>query len=309
MNRLILLLPLGLIAAAAPAAEPAKAAPPVMPVSVSSANYTETPSAELFDAVHDKPKVNPVETGEAPRRRDQSYVFAPGDLFSRDLSYEDICRQLEPALAKRGFHPAADAQGRVADPAKIDLVLRLTVGTRYWRDPTVRLEQLTWKQGLEPKVWSQITLNGGQTTFDRRRGGDDDALSKVGAIQDSQEGSGVLGAGGGNSKATYANQGNVNTVFEYNSTREFFILVIDAFSYAELLEKGDRAKRQWTTFIAMPRQDKELFSAVLPTLVKVGTPYFGETTRGLQMFDDARATIDIGTPTVVETDVKSDGRR
>jgi hypothetical protein len=43
--------------------------------------------------------------------------------------------------------------------------------------------------------------------------------------------------------------------------------------------------------------------------VKVGTPYFGETTRGLQMFDDARATIDIGTPTVVETDVKSDGRR
>ena len=96
---------------AASAAEPAKAAPPVMPVSVSSANYTETPSAELFDAVHDKPKVNPVETGEAPKRRDQSYVFAPGDLFSRDLSYEDICRQLEPALARRGFHAAADAQG------------------------------------------------------------------------------------------------------------------------------------------------------------------------------------------------------
>lgn len=270
-----------------------------MPVSVSSANYAETAAAELFSAIeHEKAKVNPAAADAAAPKRDQSYVFAPGDLFARDLSYEEVCARLAPALAKRGFRAAADAHGRVAQPDKVDLVLRVTIGTRYWRDPKVRLDHLTWRQGLEPKIWSQISLNGGPTVFDRRAGGNDHALANAGRIQDAQEGGGA-----------YAGQGVGESTFAYDSTREFFLLVIDAFSYRELLDRGDRAKRQWTTFVAMPRQDKELFSAVLPTLVKVGTPYFGETTRGLQMFDDARATIDLGTPQVVESDVKSDGRR
>lgn len=299
-----LLFPLGFAAAAlsAFAAEPAKAPPPIMPVSVSAANYAETPPDQLFRAVNDQMKANP-EVASSATPRNQSYIFAPGDLYSRDISYEEVCRRLVPTLEQRGFHSAADDKGRIAHPDKIDLVLRVTVGTRYWREPSVRLDHLTWGQGLEPKVWTQISLNGGQATFDRRRGGDDEALGKVGGIQDSQEGSGVLGSSGGKNGPS-SQQGNVSPVFEYNSTREFFVLVIDAFSYAELQEKGDRTKRLWTTFIAMPRQDKELLSDVLGTLAKVGGPYLGETTRGLQMFNDARARVTPGELKVIATDVK-----
>lgn len=285
---------------------PTKNPPPIMPVSVSAANYAETPAAELFRAVNDQIKINPTAPDSAPQPRNQTYIFAPGDLYSRDISYEEICAKLTATLEQRGFHNAADAKGRIADPNKIDLVLRLTVGTRYWRDPSVRLDHLTWGQGLEPKVWTQISLNGGQATFDRRRGGDDAALSKVGGIQDAQEGSGVPGAGGtsANANGPMSQQGLMSPTAEYESTREFFILVVDAFNYAELQEKGDRTKRVWTTFIAMPRQDKELLSDVLPTLAKVGGPYLGETTRGLQMFNDARARVTPGEIKVIESDVK-----
>lgn len=278
-----------------------------MPVSVSAANYAETSSADLFRALHEPAQVNPADAPAGKRAREQTFVFAPGDLYSRDMTYEDICRRLTPALAQRGFINAADEKGRVANPDRVDLVLRVTAGTRYWRDPTVRLEQLTWKQGLEPKEWTQITLNGGQVTFDRRRGGDDDALAKTAGIQDAQEGNGTFGGAGGS--GAYNKQGNVNPAFEYNSTREFFLLVVDAFDYAELQRKGDAAKRVWSTFIAMPRQDKELFSDVLPTFAKIGGAYFGETTRGMQMFDDARARVTPGELKVIESDVKLPEKR
>jgi hypothetical protein len=39
-------------------------------------------------------------------------------------------------------------------------------------------------------------------------------------------------------------------------------------------------------------------------MLRVATPYFGETTRGLQMFTDARATVKLGELQVIDADVK-----
>jgi hypothetical protein len=82
-----------------------------------------------------------------------------------------------------------------------------------------------------------------------------------------------------------------------------------AFSYGELMKEGANAKRLWTTFLAAPRQPGQKFSDVLNTLLRVGAPYFGETTEGLQMFNDARATVTTGELQVIESDVKTEPRK
>ena len=58
----------------------------------------------------------------------------------------------------------------------------------------------------------------------------------------------------------------------YGSTREFFLLVVDAFSYQDLLKKQAKAPRLWTTFVALPQEEKQTFSQVLATMLRVATP-------------------------------------
>jgi len=95
----------------------------------------------------------------------------------------------------------------------------------------------------------------------------------------------------------------------YDATREYYLVVVDAFKHADLMEKGKDAKRQWTTFIAAPRQPGQKFSDVMDTMLRVATPYFGENTAGLQMYNDARATVKIRDFEVLESDVKSDPKK
>jgi hypothetical protein len=266
-----------------------------LPVSVSSANYAGTRWDEIRRIVADPAQVNPAEIALEPRATPQTYVFAPGELYESDVPYEELCRQLEGALAKKGFINAADAQGRVAAPDKIDLILRLSSGGRRWRNPTVRTDKLTWDQGLTAEHRSTRSLLGGQMSWDNRAGGNDDALATAIAEQ-GKIGSTTGGTVESTQGATAANA--------YQSTREFFLLVVDAFGYQDLLKKQAKAPRLWTTFVALPQEEKQTFSQVLATMLRVATPYFGETTRGLQMFTDARATVKLGELEVLDADVK-----
>ena len=43
---------------------------------------------------------------------------------------------------------------------------------------------------------------------------------------------------------------------------------------------------------------------MLDPMLRVATPYFGENTAGLQMFNDARATVNLGELQILESDVK-----
>lgn len=281
------------------------------PVSVSSANYANSPREEILRATAEQDEINPQTPALAPLARPQRYVFVPGDTYEADIPYEEICRRLAATLAKKGYHNATDDQGRVIDPTHVDLVLRVHSGERTWRNPTVRAEKLTWHDGLVARPTGRsLTTLGGEVAWENRAGGNDAALGAAAANENAP------GFGFGSTPAAPAEGSPLGTgsdlalaqakngASEYTSTREFYLIVVDAFGYADLKEKGDRAKRLWTTFVAAPRQPGQKFSDVLNTMLRVATPYFGETTRGLQMFNDARAHVQVGPTEVVESDVK-----
>lgn len=279
------------------------------PVSVSSMNYRDTSREEQLRLDAEKLKANPASRPLQTLGKPQRYVFIPGELYENDLTYEEICRRLADALAKKGLINATDAQGRVIAPEEVDLVLRVHAGERPWRQPTVRVNSLTWREGLVERPHGRsLTTLGGDVTWNSRAGGNDDALGAA-AVNENAPGFGF-----GSTPATPAGASPLNSISavnqragteEYERTREFYLLVVDAFNYAELRKEGAGAKRLWTTFLAAPRQRGEKFSDVLNTLLRVGTPYFGETTEGLQMFNDARANVTPGELRVIESDVKN----
>lgn len=287
------------------------------PVSVSSANYANTSREQLYQLESEKLKANPSTPALKPLERPQRYVFMPGDLYEADLTYEQICERLADALAKKNFLNAADKQGRIFEPEKVDLILRVHSGERPWLNPTVRYDQLTWREGLvaRPKGRSLTTL-GGDVAWDSRAGGNDSALGAAAANEN------AAGFGFGSTPASPAGASPLNiggplaqaqsmaaAAGEYDSTRDYYLIVVDAFKYTDLMEKGDRAKRQWTTFVAAPRQPGQKFSDVLNTMLRVATPYFGENTAGLQMYNDARATVNIREMEVLESGVQIDPKK
>jgi len=58
----------------------------------------------------------------------------------------------------------------------------------------------------------------------------------------------------------------------------------------------------WSTFVAAPVQNGQKFGDVAATLVRNATPFFGETSQGLQVYSDARAEVKIGEMTEVKDD-------
>lgn len=282
------------------------------PVSVSSANYAETPRDQLLTLTSTPHQVNPETRTVQPRTRTERFVFMPGELYDSDIGFEEICQRLTPVLAKKGFINATDDQGRVIDPKNVDLILRVHSGERDWRVPTVRTDQLTWNDGLasRPRGRSLTTL-GGDVMWENRAGGNDEAFA-ANATNENRPGFGYgssaptpAGTSPLTSGSAYAQAQANSANAEYEATREFYLLVVDAYSYNDLMKKGKNAKRLWTTFVAAPRQPGQKYSDVLATMLRVATPYFGETTSGLQMFNDARATVEIGPTKVIEADVRT----
>jgi hypothetical protein len=284
------------------------------PVSVSSVNFAETSRDDLYRLENESLKQNPATPALKPLTKPLRYVFLPGNVYKTDLSYEETCERLAAALKEKGFINATDAQGRVYDAENVDLILRVHSGERPWRTPTVRMSQLTWRDGLDPRPLGRtLRTLGGNVAWDHRSGGNDDAFGAAalnenagsfgfGSTPATPAGGSPLNAGSASSIT------QANAAGEYDATRDYYLIVVDAFSYAELKEKGDRAKRLWTTFVAAPRQPNQKFSDVLTTMLKVATPYFGESTSGLQMYNDARATVTIREMEILDSSVKLEGK-
>lgn len=266
------------------------------PVSVSSANFRETPRDVLLQMVQRKNALNPEAREMAPLATPKYFVFIPGEVFPADLNYEAVCGLLTPALAKKNYLNAADPRGIIREPDKVTLMLRINFGVSLWRLPVVRTEHIEWDEGLVGRVHDSRSLThfGGEKTFDRRAGGNDDSLN-AGAQNDANTSS-VWGSGGGASASSALPA--TNTVDAqadaYESTREFNLIVVDAFDYQELKAKGKSAKALWTTFVAAPVQRGQKFSDVLPTMLRTATPFWGETSSGMQVYNDARAEVKIG---------------
>lgn len=293
----------GLILAVALAAKPkqASAVAPPQPISVSSMNYANTPWDQLAEQINGTTQQNPTNPPVQKLATPNRYVFAPGELSASDLSFKEICQQLELALEKKGFINAADARDIIGEPDRIDLILRVHCGQRNWRNPVVRSDHLTWRTGLastERMRGSLFSAAPLAVAFDYRAGGNDDALSAAARSQ------ATAGVAAGTPASVEANSSTAVGVVGYDGTREFNLIVVDAFDYRELQTKGDSARRLWTTFVAVPVERNQKFSEVLGAMLKVATPYFGENTRGLQMYNDSRASVRIGETEVIGVDVK-----
>ncbi len=264
------------------------------PVSVSSANYRETPRDQLVKLVHRKNALNPAPRELAPLAAPKYFVFIPGEVFPADLNYETVCGLLTPALAQKNYLNAADAVGIVREPQRVTLMLRVNFGVSLWRNPVVRTEHIAWDEGLVGKVHDSRSLShfGGDVVWNNRAGGNDDALD-AGAKNDANTSS-FFGSGGGPATGTATLNTNDSSTGAYDSTREFNLIVVDAFDYAELKSKGKSAKALWTTFVAAPVARGQKFSQALTAMLRSAAPYWGETTPGLQVFNDARAEVRIG---------------
>lgn len=281
------------------------------PVSVSSANYSQLAREEMLRLDVEGMKANPISRTLEQLSKPQRFVFMPGEIYESDIDYEEICKRLSSALAKKGYLNATDEQGRVIAPQEVDLILRVHAGERPWRQPTVRMSSLSWRDGLVERPRGRtLTTLGGDVYWESRAGGNDDSLGAA-ARNENSAGFGYGSSPGTPAGASPLSSGSAASLAmanasgaEYDVTREFYLIVVDAFSYAELQKKGASAKRLWTTFVAAPRQRNEKFSDVLNTMLRIATPYFGETTEGLQMFNDARAEVSLGELRVIESDAK-----
>jgi hypothetical protein len=292
----------GVLAAAPGApAQPKPIAGQELPVSVSSANYELTPTEELVRYANERDVVDPDKPITTVIKERRSYIFMPGEIYVAFPSYGDLCRRLAPALAAQGFDNAADAQDRVPKALKIDLVLRLSYGQREWRVPTVRVRNLQFRDGLVTRPGADRIVSGGaETTFDYFAGGNDEAINAI-----ANTGAGALSnaSGAGNfaqnrgpgtmpDSAVRAPGGDATSLTETRNTRDYNILVVDAFDYAELKARGRSAGRKWSTFVALPVQaGSQDFDAIIDRMINTAQPYFGQTTRGIQFYRDVRTKV------------------
>ncbi len=264
------------------------------PVSVSSANYRDTSRTTLLQMVNRQNALNPETRELSPLAAPKYFVFIPGEIFPADLNYEAICGLLTKALAKKNYINAADSLGIIREPAKVTLMLRVNYGISLWRLPVVRTEHLAWDEGLVGKVHDSRSLThyGGDRTWDHRAGGNDDSLTA--SAENESKSLSVWGGSSAKSASTAAPISPNTAAGAYEGTREFNLVVVDAFDYAELKSQGKAAKCLWTTFVAAPVQHGQKFSEIIGTMLRAATPFWGETTPGMQVYDDARAKVTLG---------------
>jgi len=239
---------------------------------VSSANYATTPPKELSRILRrDEDITDPVPPPTVPvSATPQYYVFNEGESFTSDLNYQQVCRLLLPALAKKNYLNASN-------PDLIKLVLRVSWGERLWRDPIVRASDLEWRHGLTAR--RKVAALGAEVVWDPRAGGDEDALREI----ERQVG------------ADFADH-----LIGSKPVEDYFLIVVDAFDYAELKARKNQAPRVWTTFIAVPARKNQKLSDVASAMIEKAAPYFGVTAPGRVRFIDREGTVSVGEATVVD---------
>jgi hypothetical protein len=250
--------------------------PPPNEIVVSAANYAHTPADVL-----EKMFRRPAEIIDAPPPEDaarpvQHYQFLKGETYEADLNYEEVCKLLVPALAAKNLR-------NTFDQSKVELILRVSFGSRRWRDPFVREGDLEWKHGLVPR--KRGTSLSAASAWDERAGGDEAALRQT------EE---ALGS---------AAEGMADRLINGQPTEDYFLIVVDAFELATLKTKGNSTPRAWTTFIAVRQRDRAKFSDVAGAMIARAAPFFGETLPGKARFTDREGKVTPGELRVVEENV------
>src|ERR1022692_2425894 len=67
---------------------------------------------------------------------------------------------------------------------------------------------------------------------------------------------------------------------ELRVARNFYLVVVEAFRFDDVVAIDKKAHCVWAVFVAVPVDEGQKFSDVLPAMLQTATPYFGETTHG-----------------------------
>jgi hypothetical protein len=80
------------------------------------------------------------------------------------------------------------------------------------------------------------------------------------------------------------------------ASSDYFLVVVEAFRFDDVDAMDKKAPCVWAVFIAVPADGGQRFSDVLRAMLQAATPYFEETTHGLQIYEVPPGRVIIGNP-------------
>jgi hypothetical protein len=265
-----------------------------LPVTVSAANYSEGSEEQIYTAVHDTKNTHPTEPAFAVPDKPLFYGFVPGDIYDSNVPLETVYRELAVGLAHRGYFNVVYQANAGYFPKRVDYLIRVHCGVRRWKTPIVRTDKVTWGDDsmISSRRNSRSVLLHGEGSADDPRAGQDqmEALNMAVLLQGmSKTTAGALQA---DDAYSVANNGDA-------STRDYCLVVLEAFKFSDLMALKGKAPCAWATFVAVPLHEGQEFSSMLRTMVQKATPYFGTTADGLQEYDVPHGQVLMGEPVVV----------
>jgi hypothetical protein len=277
-----------------------------LPVTVSAANYSRLSDEELYARVVNDPVNAHPEAPAIPKpTKPLFYLLLPGEIYPNDITLGNVYRELEVSLEQKGYFNAVYQMRAGHMPPRIDYLLRIHYGERPWLTPIVRKDRVTW--GNDGLVASKYKMNlMSDSSYDPRIG-----LSQEEVMNLQRALASLNTFGMGPSPAENINFGSSWGSFGTNmqlwrdfgengqESRDFFLLVVEAFKTDDVMTMKKKAPCIWATFIAVPANRGQKFSGVLRAMIQTATPYFGETTHGLQAYEVPPGKVFVGTPVEV----------
>jgi len=269
-----------------------------LPVSISAANYSQVTGEELYRRVNGPANTQPTPPTPPEPAKPLFYAFVPGEIYASDVPLETVYRELATPLANRGYFNIVYEMKAGLLPNRIDYLLRIHCGERYWLIPTVRSDKVTWGDDGLVSSWSgshpmkSASLIGPNSRWDGRVG---ESPSEIGNLALYFQQSELTSQGGRNSVSEL--QGAAFQDFSADAgSRDYCLVMVEAFRFEDVRTMKNKAPCVWATFIAVPLHQGQEFSSVLRTMVRTATPYFGTTADGLQIYEVPPGKVLIGNP-------------
>jgi hypothetical protein len=270
-------------------------------VSVSAVNYAEVaPGSDVVGVVNEPATTHPDVPAVSKPTNPIFYLMVPGEVYSSDLPMDAIYHELRLSLQKRGYYNAL-FQRKAGRPLQVDYLLRLHYGVAPWGKPTVRADKVTWgDDGLLAKRYEMRSLMS-NNDFDPRAGLSQDEADNLRRLGLALAGS-VKGADSFADVRDFIQSTNtgVRSGDMTPAAHDFCFVVLEAFKFADVNAMNRKAPCIWMIFIAVPIDNHEKMSSLLPTMLKTAEPYYGGTTHGLQVFEVPAGKVEVGEPIEVE---------
>jgi hypothetical protein len=268
-------------------------------LSVSAANYSQLSDEQLYTELHAPSEL----ITKAPAIHQpitiHHYLLLPGEVYPNEVPMDTVYHEVALVLEKRGYLDAEFEKRAGHAPAAIDYLLRVHYGKLQWLLPTVRGDRITWgNDGLVANKYNMGLISVPQR--DPRVGLTPDELMRmrsfVGALL---SGSWNVGPQGNQFQTQYEQLLDSWWQSDNGEGHNFYLIAVEAFKYDEVVKMDKKAPCVWAVFIAVPVEGGLKFSDVLRGMLQAATPYFEETTHGLQISEVPPGKVNIGNPKVV----------